>query len=467
VRLLVRFFVLIPALVIAAPLMGQRITVESADPSSTEQGTTLNVTIRGRGFSAGATSRFLVTQTNDTGRVTVNHTSYINSTTLVANVTAADDAVISFYDIAVTASGRTGKGIEKFSVQRKKDETINPIVLGPPEGCEPGQGHAMVMRLNNGADLASLRFPMWYDPCDDVLHLWAGTRWEVVDLIPGLTGAFGRDVSDDGTLVGYGWCIDSNGSCGPTEAFFKRDGQPSELLPGTGLPSSHRDAAAITSDGRQIVGNGSEGMIVWTWDAPSAEWIAEVVGNAGAEALSDDGNVIVGSRAQNNRSQARIWFRAHGGEPFAVFDGPVNSFANDVTPSGLIVVGTYFEERCENRRCTKKSSREVPVYWRRSATGDWIMKELSPIYLSSGAPLGCGAWGVSDVAGKGPVAIGRCGFTAVAWLPDGSGGFGAPITLPAADASASAATFGINKHGWILGVTSTLDGERAILWKLP
>jgi len=466
VRLTARILVLIPSLAIAAPLLGQRITVESADPASTVQGTTLNVTIRGRGFSAGATSKFLVTKTNDTGRVTVNHTSYINSTTLIANVTAADDAVISFYDIAVTASGRTGKGIEKFSVQRKSDETINPIVLELPEGC--GTGHVFVRRLNNGADLASLRFPASFRPCGGLLHQWVGTSWETVELPPGLNGAFGSDVSDDGTLVGTASCWDANGaSCAPTEAFFQRKGQPGEILPGAGYPSSSRQAVNITSDGTVIVGEGEEGALVWTWDDVSSEWLSDVLGPGASDSVSDDGNVVVGQVGGNDVPQARLWQRGRAGEPYTVVDFPVDTYTDDVTPSGRTIVGARYVEICGNRRCTKKTSRMIPVFWRRNPAGDWVATDLEPLQLSTGEPISCTAWGGSEIVGRDAVAVGVCGGTAVAWQADATGTFGAPIALPAGDGGFNARATAVNQRGWVLGVVGRVDGERPILWKLP
>ena len=137
-----------------APRLLAQVRVDSADPAVTEQGTVnLNVTIKGRGFKTGASSKFLVTGSDtDTGGVAVISTTVVDSTTLISNISVADEAYIGNFDIAVTSGGRTGKGIEKFAVTEKNvkvssdvavDLTIDgePItVSGVPVSCDLGGG---------------------------------------------------------------------------------------------------------------------------------------------------------------------------------------------------------------------------------------------------------------------------------------------------------------------------------------
>jgi hypothetical protein len=137
-----------------APQALAQVRVDSADPAVTEQGTVnLNVTIKGRGFKTGASSKFLVTGSNeDTGGVLVNSTTVVDSTTLISNISVSDGAKVGSFDIAVTSGGRTGKGIEKFAVTEKNvrvssdvavDLTIDgePItVSGEPVSCDFGGG---------------------------------------------------------------------------------------------------------------------------------------------------------------------------------------------------------------------------------------------------------------------------------------------------------------------------------------
>jgi len=105
-------------IVSALPLRAQDLTVTSATPDTATQGTvSLDVTVGGSGFKKGAKAQWFITGTTNPGGITVNSTTFVNSTTLVANITVAADAQTDLkFDIAVTSGGRTGKGIELFSV---------------------------------------------------------------------------------------------------------------------------------------------------------------------------------------------------------------------------------------------------------------------------------------------------------------------------------------------------------------
>lgn len=95
--------------------------VTAADPPAAEQGTiNLDVVISGKNFKKGAVARFLVSGTEDPGGVTVNSTTFKGATQLIANITVAEGATISKFDVEVqNTSGRRGKGIELFSVVEK------------------------------------------------------------------------------------------------------------------------------------------------------------------------------------------------------------------------------------------------------------------------------------------------------------------------------------------------------------
>ena len=67
---------------------GGQIQVAAADPPLAAQGTlNLNVKVTGKGFKNGAKAKWLVTGTTDPGGVTVNSTTFVNSTELTANIT--------------------------------------------------------------------------------------------------------------------------------------------------------------------------------------------------------------------------------------------------------------------------------------------------------------------------------------------------------------------------------------------
>jgi uncharacterized delta-60 repeat protein len=98
-----------------------QVQVTAADPPSAEQGTiNLNVKVTGKGFKSGAKAKWFVTGTTDPGGVTVNSTTFVSSSEVTANITVADTAVISNFDIQVLNSdGRGGKGTELFAVTAK------------------------------------------------------------------------------------------------------------------------------------------------------------------------------------------------------------------------------------------------------------------------------------------------------------------------------------------------------------
>lgn len=98
-----------------------QVQVTAADPSAGEQGTVgLNVRVGGKGFKSGMQAKWVVTGTSDTGGVTVNSTTFVSTTEVVANISIADTAVITNFDIQVLASdGRGGKGTELFAVTAK------------------------------------------------------------------------------------------------------------------------------------------------------------------------------------------------------------------------------------------------------------------------------------------------------------------------------------------------------------
>ena len=105
----------------------QDIQVTSAEPPEAEQGTVnLDVTINGSGFGKGARAAFLVTGTENPGGVIVNRTTFVNSTKLIANIDVALDAVVGGRDIKVTVQGRTGKGIDCFSVKVHPENPSGP-----------------------------------------------------------------------------------------------------------------------------------------------------------------------------------------------------------------------------------------------------------------------------------------------------------------------------------------------------
>ncbi len=142
--LLVLFFFLASILfVMAGPpaALAQDVIVSAAVPDNAPQGSvSMSVLVKGNGFKKGAIAKWLVTGSEtDTGKVTVNSTTFVNSNELLANITIASDAQTEKkLDIKVTlTSGRTGKGIELFSVMKKGSTgcTAPTPILAAPWSC--------------------------------------------------------------------------------------------------------------------------------------------------------------------------------------------------------------------------------------------------------------------------------------------------------------------------------------------
>lgn len=92
-------------------------TVTSATPSYAYQGTVnLDVTINGSGFDSGTKASWYLDGV-PYAKITVNSTSYVSASQLVANISVASDAAIGGYDIVVTTSTtKQGIGSDCFVV---------------------------------------------------------------------------------------------------------------------------------------------------------------------------------------------------------------------------------------------------------------------------------------------------------------------------------------------------------------
>ena len=155
--------VLLLLLVAPSPAAAQKITVANTDPNMAVQGTiNLDVTINGSGYKHGAKAHWFVTGTTNPGGVTVNSTSYVSSSQLTANITVAVDAAISGFDVQVAnADGRTGVGIDAFTITEGHCsvttpagftlvDTLNKIVDGAPQYTRFAQALRMRAWTVNG-----------------------------------------------------------------------------------------------------------------------------------------------------------------------------------------------------------------------------------------------------------------------------------------------------------------------------
>jgi hypothetical protein len=93
------------------------VVVSSAVPDTGVQGTTLDVTISGSGFTSDMEVTWELDGVADPSQVRTNKTTYVSSKKLVANITIAGGATTDQWDIRVMSrGGKGGIGIELFKV---------------------------------------------------------------------------------------------------------------------------------------------------------------------------------------------------------------------------------------------------------------------------------------------------------------------------------------------------------------
>ncbi len=93
------------------------VVVSATSPDSASQDTTLDVTISGSGFTAGSAAQWALAGVTDPAQVRTNSTKYINSKTLVANITISAAATTGKWDVVVTSGSKGGIGSELFAVK--------------------------------------------------------------------------------------------------------------------------------------------------------------------------------------------------------------------------------------------------------------------------------------------------------------------------------------------------------------
>ncbi len=104
------------------------VAVDSTNPTSGPQDSTLNVRILGANFDRGSRADWALAGVV-TDKVRVNSTTYVSSKEIVANISIAPDAAVDLYDVIVTAStGKKGIGSELFAVRPKGHSEALPEI---------------------------------------------------------------------------------------------------------------------------------------------------------------------------------------------------------------------------------------------------------------------------------------------------------------------------------------------------
>jgi uncharacterized membrane protein len=279
-------------------------TVKSVVPSSSPRDTTIDVLIRGSGFSQG--SRVVWALNGDTTfqatQVRTNSTTFLTARELIVNVTIEADATLALYDIEVLASGgKKGIGIEIFEVTNNittlpslggsasfasaLNETA--IVVGSSTD-ERGEQHAVrwrrersiwrIEKLPGGVHAGEINNRGTIAGINTALHLvlWP-LRGGVIDLGPGIP----LDISEEETVVGWVRVEGSEPIGTQAAVWTKRSSvtwSAAEILPGLAVGAS-AEAIAINDAGTKIVGHawdaqGVEQAVRWdlrngTWQAPA------------------------------------------------------------------------------------------------------------------------------------------------------------------------------------------------------
>jgi len=105
---------------LGAPL-GARATsdvvVSSAAPDSAMQDTTIDVTISGSGFTSDMVAQWALAGVADSAQVRTNKTKFVNSRTIVANITISATATAAKWDVVVMSKSKGGIGTELFTVK--------------------------------------------------------------------------------------------------------------------------------------------------------------------------------------------------------------------------------------------------------------------------------------------------------------------------------------------------------------
>ena len=290
--------------------------VESTDPTSAPQETTLDVQVFGSSFDDGSSVTFTIDGT-PSDLVHTNLTTFVNPKKLIANITIDLNAIEDLYDVEVLSSrGRKGIGADLFSVTKKgkpgvETYTINDLGTLPGNTSSTGgginvnrDGEIQVVGTSSGGDAGLEVATRWTVTVDadgmtvtgvDSLEMPEGTKyasaraitetgiavggsgvgpvsWDAdgkVQLLPVVAASGGKSANDVSLLgpdpephvliVGQQRTI-------PVQAVYWVDGLLQPSLPAL-KPTANASAKAVNSAGT-IAGWSSPGHpVVWHRDA--------------------------------------------------------------------------------------------------------------------------------------------------------------------------------------------------------
>jgi hypothetical protein len=357
----------------------------------------LSVTINGSGFDRGTTASWYLNGL-PYPKITVNSTSYVSSSQLVANISVASDASIDSYDIVVTTSTtKQGIGSDCFVVTLAipipvvgRGINMNGQIVGELAQSSKSSGTLWdptvgTVALPNAADAVGIDesgatisgqdnhpAPAVWTTSSGAAGPWTET---VLPLPSGITLGGARAVASDangkalfiaGSYRNHNWqnrpVVWTRTSTGWQAAF--------DSLP-AGVPSGW--AQSINAKGESAGMDGSAGAFALYWDSLGTPSILSS-NSATAWSINGDGTVVVGSAA----GVAAMWTRTLTNGVYGPWSGdifldtPANSCSSPsstafaINAAGTVAVG---------RSCGQ------PVAWNISGTtvtGRFLLGTIGP-----------------------------------------------------------------------------------------
>jgi hypothetical protein len=334
----------------------ETVAVENVDPSHGNRGQTLiGIRITGSGFDATAQASWERNSIPAPG-ITVLATRFISSTTIEADIEIADDADLDLYDVAVSMSiggGKRGVGIEMFEVTQA--HVIGTLCTG---------GNAFARGVNDIGHVVG-------NSCTSAFY------WHGGAMVPLSTGV-ATDIDEAGNIIiGASWSSMTRSQDGPA-LIWQRSGTgwTRVELPSLGY-TARANAVASDGDGAAFLIGGAYKLPLkakkfatrpMLWRRQGSRWEPVVLplppghpedGNArvltvtatglaagGADQTpvlwEPNGNggytvtVLTGPGAIHGIS-ADLQLAAGAAGNTAVYSSSTGSWANDVSPDGLVV----------------------------------------------------------------------------------------------------------------------------------
>ena len=381
------------------------VSVTSASPAFGDQGTTVDVHVFGSGFTDGAQATWLLHGVADPGHVHTNKTTVLSSTELVANITIASDASLSFWDVQVAlAGGKNGVGSECF-------EVTSAQILGP--GTTGGD--AAVMGMNDlvqvsGVSSTSQGSTAWYYDASLGMVSLGGGGGRAIDPL----GAFVVGENSKGLPTAWlrqpdnSWLAQNlplpTVSVGATPWGTTRASDGTVVVVGANTLPTRKSAQNLTQP------------VVWqraadgTWSAPTIYATPSGTSFADARDVNPLGEVV----GHIGYNQSAVW---ENPTTYTILDGT----AGRINQTGTLIVG--------------QDANHVAVYWWRDpGTHQWHLPATPlPSLGGSACPDGFGL----DVNDAGVIVGWSCAGTTknpTVWKLDLSGSspvlVGTPTRLP-------------------------------------